>query len=733
MSEIQVAIDNINGNPKFINTSYFREAAIHFRKYGRYTFAPIGSKDWWEYWEEQERRCLEGFKVGGTKITGRHYFYMNFTQMKRSEDEFKGKKVATKDLNFPAFWEIDYDWWWYKEIAWFGIEKEKLLRLHLWRNPVTLEGARHLSCAKTRRGGFSYKEGADGVYNYNFIDGSISYYFADLEAYLTDDGILSKVMYDLDFLNKNTDGFWLKNRMQNSTLMHQTASYKPRGSNSATGGTQSQIIGLGIGGNPDKVRGKDGVKITYEEGGSFRNLKKSLMISIPSVTEGNSLTGQVSVFGTGGDDKGAYIEGLEEVVTNPNDPIFRFLAFLNDWESGYGGTEIGVFVPYYMANKDYMDLDGNINRDKCIADEEKTRGSLKAQKDHKKYDQRIAEFPSKPSESFLRIAKSSFPRGEILLQKQRVLQNRDIQGLFRYGELVNDPEKGWTFQAKPKIEAKPIDYYPHKDDDDLNGCITMVEDRQYIKTQQKISDGRYVEVSKVPDDVYLIVVDPYYKDNAEDKTSLGVARVLKIKSHYFSDPCTRCIAWFVGRPDKVSRFQDIVLDMAEYWNAKVQSEISGGGQGLFDKAKTRKKLHRLCFEPMLINGVEIEKMPKNRNYFINTSDDDKALDIEYYSDFLKTVVGIDEKGNEIWQLHYEYDVALLEELSKHNDEGNFDRLSAMLVAMRQLKEKAIEDTNKKRKSRKNNSNNILGGRILFGGEQTSSLAIMKYKNGELYI
>ena len=34
-----------------------------------------------EYWDEQLKRCREGYEVGGHKITGHHYSYLNFSEI----------------------------------------------------------------------------------------------------------------------------------------------------------------------------------------------------------------------------------------------------------------------------------------------------------------------------------------------------------------------------------------------------------------------------------------------------------------------------------------------------------------------------------------------------------------------------------------------------------------------------------------------------------------------------
>jgi len=68
--------------PGFINSHLFEEQARHFMKHGSYTNAPKGTFAYREFWNEQTRRCKEGYSVGGIRLTGEHYFYLNFSQIK---------------------------------------------------------------------------------------------------------------------------------------------------------------------------------------------------------------------------------------------------------------------------------------------------------------------------------------------------------------------------------------------------------------------------------------------------------------------------------------------------------------------------------------------------------------------------------------------------------------------------------------------------------------------------
>ena len=67
-----------NSNGIWINTSVFREAAIHFDKYGYYHPSKPGSYLHKAYWDEERDRHLNGLEVAGAKITGYHYAYLNY-------------------------------------------------------------------------------------------------------------------------------------------------------------------------------------------------------------------------------------------------------------------------------------------------------------------------------------------------------------------------------------------------------------------------------------------------------------------------------------------------------------------------------------------------------------------------------------------------------------------------------------------------------------------------------
>ena len=71
---------------KFKDTHRFSPAAHSYKTYGFYTDTIPGTKDYYDFWDEEKRRCLEGYVVDGVRVTGYHYFYLNYCPIDRAVD-----------------------------------------------------------------------------------------------------------------------------------------------------------------------------------------------------------------------------------------------------------------------------------------------------------------------------------------------------------------------------------------------------------------------------------------------------------------------------------------------------------------------------------------------------------------------------------------------------------------------------------------------------------------------
>ena len=94
------------------------------------------------------------------------------------------------------------------------------------------------------------------------------------------------------------------------------------------------------------------------------------------------------------------------------------------------------------------------------------------------------------------------------------------------------------------------------------------------------------------------------------------------------------VAWYVARPNTTQEFNRNLFLLARYYNAKIQSEIAGGGKGIIDYARVHKLLHLCELEPdILVNNEKGTKA--NKAYFINMPKDTVALALTYLADWLK--------------------------------------------------------------------------------------------------
>ena len=159
-----------------VNTKAFSEEATKFVTEGVYCGDPQGSAPYYEYWSEQLRRCTEGYTVGDTRITGHHYFYLNFCRIKLTEAT-EQRKAGLKTVSFPNFWDGDYQYF-------HALEK-------------SAQEGKHLIVAKARRKGFSYKNAAIAANLFNTRRNSYTLLCAHDKKYLYPKGIMTMVTLSL--------------------------------------------------------------------------------------------------------------------------------------------------------------------------------------------------------------------------------------------------------------------------------------------------------------------------------------------------------------------------------------------------------------------------------------------------------------------------------------------------------------------------------------------------------
>ena len=650
---------------RFTHTEEFSVAANHKKKFGVYSFTSFGTKEYRDFWMEEGRRCLEGYQnpITGVWVTGYHYFFLNYKQLEIVDDPYS--PVSTKSINYPRFWAIHWHFF-------MAIQEAETT-------------GKHLALLKPRGTGFSELFSSMGARDYTLRKKKKTFYFASHKDYLLGEGIVQKVWDNLEYLNQHTERGMKRLRLQKNTDFHKRASEVTRKGDEVWKGGEvfARIID-----NPNKARGARGYKIYYEEGGSFPRVDKAWNICRPLVEQGGVATGTMILWGTGGE-QGPGIAGLEDIFRHPK--AYNCLEFDNCWEEDMGGKEHGFFFPVEVCMDRFMDKDGNPDFNAGREYHLMERATIRDTKPEKE-DAYIAEYCMTPTEALLRLASNHFPIAELQRQKMRVMNDKGIQGFLKYGDIVRTETGRFKFQLDPNGIKRALREYPHEQKGSLDGVVTMIE--------SPWTDP----LGNTATDMYYILVDPFYKDEAEDKTSLGAVYVYKADNNLSASESDVIVAWYVGRPRTTEKFHKIVFDLARYYGATVQSEIAGGGKGLYDYAKVHKLLHLCELEPSLMFNKSVEVKETSKAYFMNMNGDRPTQALTYLADWLlqerSLTTGADGKTRTVLNLNKIYDLGLLDELIKFNDDGNFDRISAMRLLPYMIKEKAEVEAAKTTKKSK---------------------------------
>ena len=429
-------------NPEglWINTDVFREEALHFKKYGYYCPELWGTNSWKVYWDEQLRRCRDGYTVGGVSITGNHYFYMNFCNIELVNNDAtisSESMFAEKESNFPHFWDGDFNYFWSLEIARRGMPYEQYLGLYLdvMIPELYMNGGHHMIVGKSRRKGYSYKNAAIAANIYNHTRKSITVVGAFEKKYLYPEGTMGMATNYINWLNKHTG--WAKAREFVDKQDHRKASYKEdKNGIYLESGYQSQIMALTFKDNPDAARGKDAKLVMFEEAGKFPNLRDSFRATEPSMMAGKYVTGQMVIFGTGGDMEKDTVD-FSYMFYNPLE--FNLLPFTNIWDDNADNTSCGFFHPVYWNMEGFYDQQGNSDKQAATDYELNKRKEITESSGSSLSIQgRVQEYPLKPSEAFLTVSFNDFPIEELRNQLNLVVREKLYLKKGQAGVLYRD-------------------------------------------------------------------------------------------------------------------------------------------------------------------------------------------------------------------------------------------------------------------------------------------------------
>lgn len=645
-----------NTNGIWVNTEPFREAGNQFITTGRYTDALPGTLEFDRFWDQEFTRCIEGYEVSGAKITGKHYFYLNYCLINKVNltDDNRGKRKVSKGFLLPDFWDGDYEYFWFLDIAENGIDPLLLPKLHLNNKVLWTEGGKSMIVGKARRRGFSYKNAATIAWEYTFVKKSLTLVAAYDKKYLFSEiGIFTKVMDMLNHLNTNCPAFKrsrLVNKVADGRIKSGYIEYTDDGTELSKG-HQSSITCVSFMNNPDAARGADASKIIVEEAGTFVNWNESYYAMEPSIKAGDYYTGMMIIFGTGGDMEAGTID-FAEMYYNPDN--YNMMPFENVWdEEGLRDKSAGFFFPMFQNYEGAYDKNGNSDIPKAKELLSKLRENKKAKaKSPDEYLRHTTEYAWSPSEAFQIISNNVFPTEDLRRQLGLCMTKDEYKGIC--GKMAYDSNGNPEFV--PDLSLRPLEYRDKTLD--KSGCIQIWE---------KPTPG-------ISYNLYTGGLDPYATDEANYSDSLGSLFIFK-RYALGEETHDLPVAEYTGRPQNFKEFYDQCILLIEYYNASCLYE--NNINNFKTHCENKHKLHLLSRTPSVVKAASNQH---TNTYGIrvvgNSYSSVKNELITYVNNWLREEYE-DGKSN-VYKIK---SIGLLQELITYNSRGNFDRFISFSLAL----------------------------------------------------
>ena len=643
-------------NPHIIeNADYFRQPALHFLKYGCYTFLKPNSNpnsEFRRHWDEEKRRCYEGYvrESDGEWVTGFNYWFMNYCPMMVNK-LIEGRKKAIRTEAFPFFFEGIY--W----------------RFHyLWQ---AREGGKHAIELAKRGCAKSYSLAA--IMSHNLILGEseesnrrvITVLTAYQKEYLKDDkdGTLSKFKPSINFSFANTPfpHLMLKN---SPNEMSWQMGYKDE--YGVEKGSLNQVLAVSAKDDSEKLRGKRGW-ILFEEMGSFKGLLSLYDITRKSVEDGDYTFATMYLVGTAAESESDF-SSAKTLLYNPDG--YNILSIDNVFDRPkQGKPKFGFFFPSYINRAGCYNKDGVSDVVKALIEILIARYKAKYSADPKSVLRVIAEDPITPAEAIIKVKAAYFP---ITALTERLSQlDQDVHA-------YDDVYVGKLVQNSNGVEFTPTSDIPIRKfgvENDTPGAVEIFE------MPEKDRNG------KVPHTRYIIGHDPVDNDQAES-SSLSSTFVLDL----WTD---KIVAEYTGRQSFADDNFEIVRLLCLFYNAKCLYESNK--KGIFAYFSKMNCTHLLADTPEFLRDKQLIKYSSfgSNAKGVNASAAINAYANNLIRDWLmKPVTIIQNVDGEdvevtVYNLNFLRNRALIEELIAFNPEINVDRIRALGMVMLYREEKMV--------------------------------------------
>lgn len=663
---------------KFVNTKLFNEAARTYQATGKYTQFKVDSIPHRQFRRRECDRRRNGFSapcwqnpdgsIEDVWITGGHYNFLNYTRMERTDESSvivtEHGATAKKIYSFPSF--IDAQFW-----TWQIIEFCK-------RNGL------HLIIDKTRRGGFSYIMAADSSNEVNLSKHKVVIHVAADNKYLIKQGGLSDfAVNNLKFFEEKTP---FKRGIYSPTTDSFKLGYRMKNGVEADDSWSSSLLSVSANNNPDCAIGKDAVTIKVEELSTMQNFDEFMNVTEPTMTVGTRTTGTLMAWGTA---TAANMQIFEQNFYNPR--AFGFMAFENVFDNDARNEVCGFFKSYAWGLEGEIDgvkgfdEDGNSNLRiglKLAARERVEK--KKTAKTFAEYLNYLGQRALFPAESFSSASENIFS-SEALNKFEDKLRVDNSYKFYTDGELFEDGTKKIYFKSNARIrienpDMKTYDYIqgvPRRGNEDPHGCIRVWFAPEY----EEIYIGDRLIRSILPG-TYVAVYDPVGidKDKKEitDRHSHNSIFVIEMPRERNGFKPKLCAAYY-GRTERLEEADEKFYRLCKWYNCIGTGLVEINRGETVSNFRKWKATKYLGYEPLYVWDSAV-KEKVSTSYGYNIGSGPKKLDgLRLLKEFLYEVIGKNEFGEDIYVFERFLDYQVILELKKFNAEGNFDRISSLIL------------------------------------------------------
>lgn len=663
---------------KFVNTELFNEAARTYQATGKYTQFKVDSIPHRQFRRRECDRRRNGFSapcwqnpdgsIEDVWITGGHYNFLNYTRMERTDESSvivtEHGATAKKIYSFPSF--IDAQFW-----TWQIIEFCR-------RNGL------HLIIDKTRRGGFSYIMAADSSNEVNLSKHKVVIHVAADNKYLIKQGGLSDfAVNNLKFFEEKTP---FKRGIYSPTTDSFKLGYRMKNGVEADDSWSSSLLSVSANNNPDCAIGKDAVTIKVEELSTMQNFDEFMNVTEPTMTVGTRTTGTLMAWGTA---TAANMQIFEQNFYNPR--AFGFMAFENVFDNDARNEVCGFFKSYAWGLEGEIDgvkgFDEDGNSNLRIGLQLAARERIEKKKTAKTFAEYLNYLGQRalfPAESFSSASENIFS-SEALNKFEDKLRVDNSYKFYTDGELFEDGTKKIYFKSNARIrienpDMKTYDYIqgvPRRGNEDPHGCIRVWFAPEYEETY--IGDRL---IRSILPGTYVAVYDPVGidKDKKEitDRHSHNSIFVIEMPRERNGFKPKLCAAYY-GRTERLEEADEKFYRLCKWYNCIGTGLVEINRGETISNFRKWKATKYLGYEPLYVWDSAV-KEKVSTNYGYNIGSGSKKLDgLRLLKEFLYEVIGKNEFGEDIYVFERFLDYQTILELKKFNAEGNFDRISSLIL------------------------------------------------------